>query len=201
LRTDGRGFYHALAALLFAAVCAWLAAWLYGGLGQRAAAEEPPPPEAGKIRGILLRRELALPPGEIPDQAEDGRRLSAPESGHGAGLFLADTDGLERLSPEDAEALTPEKLDALLAAAPEEGEHAGRLVLDFACVCAAFYEGAAAPAPGPCRVRIDGAGEFEARVVSVTKDARDRTAVLLRIPEAEPLARLRFVTGELKMVS
>ena len=80
----------------------------------------------------------SLSPEEIPAGAEDGMRLSAAETGGEAGLFLSGADGLEGLSPEDADALTPAGLDALLALKAEREEDAGRLVLDFACCCAAF---------------------------------------------------------------
>ena len=124
-------FYAALTALLFLAVSAWTGAALFGRLPAWAGAalfgripapqaeEESPPPQAGgTLRGIVLRQELVFPPGEAPAGAEDGRRLSAKETGRGSGLFLAGCDGLEFLTPEDAAELTPEKLDKLLASAP-----------------------------------------------------------------------------------
>ena len=201
MRTDRRGarlYYHALAALLFAAVCAWLGAAVFGALAVQDALREETPPVPGRLRGILLRRERALSPEEIPAGAEDGMRLSAVETGSEAGLFLSGADGLEDLSPEDAAALTPETLDALLARKAERDADAGRLVPDFACCCAAFCEGGE-PAPGPCRVCIDGAGEYEGRVVSAARDEEGRTALLIRIPEGDAaLYRLRFVTGEIR---
>ena len=202
MRTDRRGarlYYHALAALLFAAVCAWLGAAVFGALAVQDALREETPPVPGRLRGILLRRERALSPEEIPAGAEDGMRLSAAETGGEAGLFLSGADGLEGISPEDADALTPAGLDALLALKAEREEDGGRLVLDFACCCAAFYKGDASPSPGPCRVCIDGAGDYEGRVVSAARDEEGRTALLIRIPEGDAaLYRLRFVTGELR---
>ena len=204
MRTDRRGarlYYHALAALLFAAVCAWLGAAVFGALAVQDALREETPPVPGRLRGILLRRERALSPEEIPAGAEDGMRLSAAETGSEAGLFLSGADGLEDLSPEDAAALTPETLDVLLARKAERDADAGRLVPDFACCCAAFCEGGE-PAPGPCRVCIDGAGEYEGRVVSAARDEKGRTALLIRIPEGDAaLYRLRFVTGEVRFAA
>ena len=45
------------------------------------ALREETPPVPGRLRGILLRRERALSPEEIPAGAEDGMRLSAAETG------------------------------------------------------------------------------------------------------------------------
>ena len=65
MRTDRRGarlYYHALAALLFAAVCAWLGAAVFGALAVQDALREETPPAPGRLRGVLLRRERALSP-------------------------------------------------------------------------------------------------------------------------------------------
>ena len=205
-RTDAqsaRRFYYALTALLFAAVCAWLGSALFGALTALAAKPAEPPPAAGRIRGILLRRELVLAPAEIPAGAEDGKRLSAGDTGGAAGLFLRGTDGLEYLTPGDAAALTPAGLDALLASPPETADaEAGRLLPDFEVWCAAFCEGGA-PAKGACRAVFRGAeGAFEGRVVSVSTDGQGRAALLIRFPAGpEALYRLRRVTGELTMLS
>ena len=85
----------------------------------------------------MLRRELALEAGEIPDGAEDGKRLSAAETGREPGVYLADADGLEALTPDDALPLSPARLDALLAAAPGRAG-AGRLLTARDCWYAAL---------------------------------------------------------------
>ena len=189
-----------LAALLFTAACAWLAAALFtprGAAGPEAAAETSAP--TWSLRGIVLRRELALEAGEIPDGAEDGKRLSAAETGREPGVYLADADGLEALTPDDALPLSPARLDALLAAAPERAG-AGRLLTARDCCCAALCDsGAPLPEPGTaCRLLFEGVGgEYAAAVLAVSEED-GRRAVLLRIPDgAQPLARLRFVRAEL----
>ena len=88
----------------------------------------------------MLRRELALEAGEIPDGAVDGKRLSAAETGREPGVYVADADGLEALTPDDAQPLSPARVDALLAASPERAG-AGRLQLSSAASKAMGFGG------------------------------------------------------------
>ena len=207
MRTERGGegpFYHALAALLFAAACAWLAAALYRGVPARAALQESPPTatpgEPGRFRGVLLRREERFPPDAFPGTAE-GARLSAAETGTESALCFTGCDGWETLSPDDAGRLSPDGLDRLLAA-PENApdENARRLVYGWALWCAAWYEGPRPPAPGPVRLRPDGAdGALSATLLSAATDATGRTALLLRLTEfPQAWYTLRFVEGEIK---
>lgn len=147
----------------------------------------------------MLRRELALEAGEIPADAEDGRRLSAAETGREPGVFIADEDGFAYLTPDDALPLSPVRLDALLASEPERAG-AGRLLVGRDCWYAALcVSGAPLPEEGSaCRLRFDGVdGEFAASVLALSEE-NGRRAVLLRIPDgAQPLARLRLAQAEM----
>ena len=201
-RTE-RAFYHALAALLFAAACAWSLAALY----RRMDAPEPPTPApapsaapaALRFRGLLIRREQRLPAGAFPD-TESGARLSAADTGTESALYYPGCDGWEGLKPEDAERLTPAELEKLLDASPPETEDAARLVYGFSLLCAALTEGDLSPLPGPCRLTIDGAkGEIEGNILSVTADALNRRMLVIRLTEfPEKLYELRVVEGKVE---
>ena len=198
-RTErGEGpFFHALSALVFTAACAWLGAALYGKL----TAPAPSAPEAAPVgigfHALVLRRELVLPPAAAPAGAREGDRLSAAETGTESALFFLGCDGLEQLSPLDAETLTPGKLDRLSSLSPAPADEAApRLVFGWDVYLAAGLDGGAAPAPGPCRVTIGSVGEFRACLLTADTDADGRTALLLRVTEVpEALYRLRFVEG------
>lgn len=201
-RTE-RAFYHALAALLFAAACAWSLAALY----RRMDAPEPPPPApapsaapaALRFRGLLIRQEQRLPAGAFPDAAP-GARLSAADTGTESALYFPACDGWEGLKPEDAERLTPEGLERLLDAEPPETGDAARLVYGFSLLCAALTEGDVSPLPGPCRLTIDGAqGELAGDILSVTADALGRRMLVIRLTDfPEKLYELRAVEGEIR---
>ena len=204
-RSGERLFFHALAAMVFAAVCAWSAAAIYGGCRTAKAPEAAPVAAeggvAGGFRGVLLRREEALPAGAFAG-TERGARLSAPETGTESALYFPSCDGWEFLSPADADRLTPESLEALLNAeyrpAPTPAP-CPRLVYGFDALCAALFEGNAAPLPGPCRLRLTGLDEdVEARLLSVTADPLGRTLLLFRLTEfPEALYEMRIVQGEI----
>ena len=198
-RGGERLFYHALAALLFAAACAWLGAACFPRLvpAEPEAAVPAASAAPARFRGLLLRREERFEPGAFPDAAE-GERLPAARTGTESGLLFIGCDGWEALGPADAAPLSPDRLDALLSGAPAEADPlAPRLVYGFDLSCAAFLEGGAAPRTGPCRLRLEKvSGEVSARVLSVCADG-GRTAMLLRLTEApDALYRLRFVEGE-----
>ena len=201
-RTE-RAFYHALAALLFAAACAWSLAALY----RRMDAPEPPAPTpaptaapaALRFRGLLIRQEQRPPAGAFPDAAP-GARLSAADTGTESALYYPACDGWEGLKPEDAERLTPAGLEKLLdAESPETGD-AARLIYGFSLICAALTEGDLSPLPGPCRLTLDGTeGEIEGDILSVTADALGRRMLVIRLTAfPEKLYELRAVEGEIR---
>jgi len=203
-RTEPGGeriFFHALAALVFAAVCAWSAAALYGGFAPRRAAAPAPEDAAdaapGRLRGVLLRREEALPAGAFPG-AESGARLSAGETGTESALFFETSDGWEFLRPEDGERLTPERVEALLDA-PAQTVETPRLVYGFGLYCVALFDGGAPPAPGPCRISAEGFDTpVRAELTAVTTDALGRTLLRLRLTDfPEALYEMRTIEGEI----
>ena len=201
-RTE-RAFYHALAALVFAAVCAWSLAALYT-LFDRTGEEEPAPevsdaPAACRFCGLLIRHEQRLPAGAFPG-TKAGMRLNAADTGTESALFFPECDGWEGLSPEDALRLTPGGLERLLSAAPPEPEDGPRLVYGFTLTCAALLEEAASPLPGPCRLSVDGVeDEITADLLSVTADAMGRRMLLLRLTDfPEQLYEMRAVEGTIE---
>ncbi len=201
-RTE-RAFYHALAALVFAAVCAWSLAALYT-LFDRIGEEEPAPevsdaPAACRFCGLLIRHEQRLPAGAFPG-TKAGMRLNAADTGTESALFFPECDGWEGLSPEDALRLTPGGLERLLSAAPPEPEEGPRLVYGFTLTCAALLEDGASPLPGPCRLSVDGVeDEITADLLSVTADAMGRRMLLLRLTEfPEELYEMRAVEGTIE---
>lgn len=201
-RTE-RAFYHALAALVFAAVCAWSLAALYT-LFDRTGEEEPAPevsdaPAACRFCGLLIRHEQRLPAGAFPG-TKAGMRLNAADTGTESALFFPECDGWEGLSPEDALRLTPGGLERLLSAAPPEPEDGPRLVYGFTLTCAALLEEGASPLPGPCRLSVDGVeDEITADLLSVTADAMGRRMLLLRLTDfPEQLYEMRAVEGTIE---
>ena len=196
-------FYHALAALVFAAACAWAAAALYAELD----APEPPDPTQEvsavpvpcRFRGLIIRQEERLPVGSFSG-TEPGTRLSAAETGTESAIFFPDSDGWEKLTPADAHLLTPEKLEELLDREAPDPADTPRLVYGFTLFCAALPDRDAVPAPGPCRLTLDGVEDvIEADLLSVTNDALGRRMLLLRLTDfPETLYEMRAVTGTIE---
>lgn len=199
MRTE-RAVYHALAALLFAALCAWCAAALYRGLAgtpeEASTPEETSTPAPTRFRGVLARDERAVEAGAFPGR-DAGARLSASETGGGSALWFPGCDGWETLTPEALGALSPEELEKLLDAPARDRPENARLVFGFTLSCAALLEAGAAPAPGPCRLTIDGE-EAGGTVAAVKTDALGRTMLLLRLTDfSQALYERRFVEGEI----
>ena len=194
-------FVHALAAMLFAAVCAWCAHSLYAGLAEAAPpAPAPAPSEApasGRLRGVLLRREEAVEAAAFPGTRE-GERLDAGRTGTESALFFSGGDGWRFLTPDDAARLTPERLEALFRSGARAEPDRARLVYGFEQLCAALYEGDEPPAPGPCRLRLTGfAEEIGGHLLSVSTDALGRVTLILRLVDfPQELYNVRFVEGE-----
>lgn len=194
---NGR-IYGLLSALLFAAACAYLGAALYGAL-QRPRPVPAPAENAGagaRLQGIILRHEETLSPAmALQLSGEEEKRLPAKDSLAG-GTLLPRSDGYEYLSPEDGFELSPGKLDALLAAQPEPGR-GPKLVYGFEQYYAAFYEGDASPAPGPCRLRFQGMEEtFRGEIISVSAE-NSRCAVLIRLTADQSKITFRRTEAEL----
>jgi len=188
--------------MLFAALCAWCAASLYARLeGAQAPAPSAVPaaaPAGGSIRGVLLRREEAAEAAAFPG-ARESERLSAAQTGGESALFFPDSDGWAFLTPADSERLSPERLEALLAADARAEPGQARLVYGFEQLCAALFEGDHPPAPGPCRLRLDGFDdELDASLLSVSTDALGRVTLVIRLTDFPvELYKLRFVAGKI----
>lgn len=197
---DGSRFYSALAALLFAAVCAWAGSALFGRLEPPAETEPPPPAEeaAGELRGIVLRRETTVFPDSKAQKAADGdgQRLSAGENPYTneSAVFFSDCDGFEYLTPEDAFSLTADGLDALLRSQAEKVPPGrSRLVSGYDWYYAAFLDGGNVSSAGTYRLIFD---SFEtpvrALLVHADTDSADRTVLLFRLTEGGDYLKLRF---------
>ena len=195
--------------MLFLAVCAYGGAGLYARL--RPARPDAVPAAAADtgicLSGIALRSEtpLVLPPSaellaednaRIPAggalaRLTDGSLLTAPC----AGVYRADTDGLESLSPTCLETLDAAGLQALLAqTGSPDRESRGRLITDHAWyfVCPSPSEMPLRPGQS-CRLRFSGLDKaLRARLV------RQNGAVLaFRLTEGGDCLSLRRCEAEL----
>lgn len=206
-------YLRLVAAVLFAALCAYVGAALYPRLASAGAvpamAENKPP--AVLLKGIALRREtvLSIPEGS-PLFARDGDRLSADSAlaamagdsrgeNPGSCVFLACCDGLEYLSVEAARPLTVDCVRALLEARPEDSEGDGRLVAGFDWYYAALTDYKGALPKGKYSLRFEGFGEsVKGRLVEVSRFESGERALLFRLTagDAEYL-RLRHTAAEL----
>ena len=207
-RPDGL-FPRAVTLVLFLAVCAYGGAGLYARL--RPARPDAAPAAAAdagvSLSGIVLRSEapLLLPPSaellaeddaRIPAggalaRLEDGSLLTAPC----AGVYRADTDGLEALSPACLETLDAAGLQALLAqTGTPDREARGRLITDHAWyfVCPAPTDLVLRPGES-CRLRFS-----EQRTPLRARLVRQNGAVLaFRLTEGGDCLSLRRCEAEL----
>ena len=202
-----------VAAVLFAAVCAYVGAALYPRLAfpqaLPAMAEKENPPLM--LEGIALRREtaLSLPEGSALF-ARDGDRLSAEaalaamtgESGEenpGSCMFLGFCDGLEYLSVEAARPLSVETVRALMEAEPADRPGDGRLVEGFDWYYAALTDYKGALPVGKYSLRFEGFEQsVKARLTELSRFHNGERALLFRLTagDAEYL-RLRHTAAEL----
>ncbi len=182
-------FTGAVASVLFAAACAYIIAHFAAGSAPGfAVARLCTLSRGAALDGIVIRDERALSAAAPPSVLyADGARACAgsavAETAEGeeistdaSALFFSGTDGLEYLTPEDVQPLTPEKLAALMRAQPREDEgRFGRLVRGFAW----YYTASAATAadaqtlsPGRYKLRFDGFDEaLDARLLTNNDNA------------------------------
>ena len=198
---DSSRFYSALAALLFAAVCAWAGSGLFGRLDAPAETEPPPPAEeaATELRGIVLRRETTVFPdsGAREGADMDGQRLSAAENPYTneSAVFFSDCDGFEYLAPEDAFSLTADGLDALLSSEAEKVSLGRvRLVSGYDWYYAAFSDGGSvSSSEDTYRLIFDSfKTPVRALLVRADTDSAGRTVLLFRLTEGGDYLKLRF---------
>ncbi len=191
-------FLRLVAALLFVALCAWLGAALYAALQAPAAAADADAPRELALEAIAVRRELLLrsrrrsrPLAACGKRLPCGGALAVTAGGRAlvseqAGIFFADWDGLERLSPAQLETPDVAAVQALLESEADSSPGAyGRLVLDAAWYLAALTEdGAPLQAGMRCALRIEGIERpLRARLLSVSEESAGRRALLLRLTE------------------
>ena len=182
-------FLLAVAALLFLGACGYLGVFLFEGLSALTEAPSPLPPEAPTaLRGVALRNERVIDP--VPG-AEDGKRLT------GRGIYFADCDGYETLTPALLDTLTPEDLTALLREPPGEIGRA-RLVEENAWYYAALLPCGEAPAPGPCRLRFSGFGESVPARLTEVREEKSGTLLLFRLLQGGEYLNLRFTEAEIE---
>lgn len=194
-----RRVYNVLAALLFCASCAYMAAAAHSAL-QRPRSPIAPAKNAGaepELYGILLRREEPISPAmALGLDAAGGERLAARDGMPQSAVFFPNCDGYEHLKPGDAEGLTPEKLGELLDEKASAGRGA-KLVYGFEQFYAAFYDGVEDIEPGVCCLRFEGSKEKQrAEIISVQR-SDNGCAVLFRLMLSEESLSLRLCRAEL----
>jgi len=201
---------RALAAVFFLAVCAYLGAGLFGGLGnstRTCSAELVRLTESTRLQGIAVRREQPVcSPEDAEITAANGKRLPRGAtiavfgdenivSGYSA-LFFSDTDGFEQLSPDMLLNLTAEKLNCMMGLKGEKTDAIGRLVPDHAWYFAAFAEGRLPEEGESCRVIFDGL-EQSVDAKAVLSNPEEKLLVLRINHGNDELYRLRKCGAEL----
>ena len=206
-------YLRLVAAVLFAAVCAYAGAALYPRLAFFGAVPAMSVREGAPVRleGIALRHELAL---SLPRDAalfdRDGERLSAgtamaamagesPGENRGSCLFLAFSDGLEFLSPADALPLRVDRVRALMSRQPEDAAGTARLVQGFDWYYAAVTDYRGALPEGKCSLRFDGFQEsVSGRLVEAGPYENGERALLFRLTTGDTdYLKLRNTGAEL----
>lgn len=206
-----RVFPGAVAAVLFAAMCAYVLARFAAGT---ASGVKPTPERAQPtitLTGVVIRTEECISSAcGCNVTAESGQRqranavLAVAEDGSEiyfdtAGVFYADTDGYEHLTPDILTELDAAGLSALLSSAPNFDEGAvGRVVTGFCWYYAALLpDGAQPPDAQEWDVYFP-----EAKVTAHGRVMRTlnggRRGVILRFTTAlAETAHLRFTEGQI----
>lgn len=194
-----RRVYNLLAALLFCASCAYMAAAVYSAL-QRPRSTLAPAKTAGaepELYGILLRREEPISPAMALElDAAEAERVAACGDMPQSAAFVPHCDGYEHLSPGDANGLTPEKLGALLSQ-KASSQRGPKLVYGFEQYYAAFYQGGEDLEPGVYYLRFEGAKEKQRAEIISVQHGNDGCAVLIRLMLNEESLSLRLCRAEL----
>lgn len=188
-------FYGLLSALLFAAVCAYIAAALCCAFTAQPVREIPVSDKngGGELRGLLIRREGPAPKGLNLSALE---RIPVGDSTAETAIFYPFSDGYEYLSPDNSEGFSAEELRSILVSSPNNGGGA-KLIYGFDCYYAAFYCGSDDIEPGPCRLRFEGQSQSR-RAELITVSPSDTECVLLfRLMLDKELLGLRFCRAEL----
>lgn len=204
-------YLRALTAVLFTAVCAWLAAALFapGNAQSHVRAEYMELYESLPLHGLVLRHEQALygesllPASAFGDRLAAGSVLGQREGesilSPSSGIYYENTDGFEYLSPEILKNLDGAMLSELMARRPQSGEKSfGRLVTGRDWYYAAFTpRRESVPEKGKCRLRFDGDIEREARLIDI-RDAGEELILIFRLTaEDRELLSLRRCSASL----
>ena len=206
-------YLRLVAAVLFAAVCAYVGAAVYPRLspGEEAAAVMAEKAQATlHLEGIALRREQALsaPAGAFAAR-RDGERLSGAavlaamageaEAGYGSCVFLEYSDALEELGPDAALPLSAGRVRSLMARKAEPQKGGARLVAGFDWYYAAVTDYRGGLPEGSCVLRFEGFDEaLEGQLVEVSGFENGERALLFRLMIGDTdYLKLRTVGAEL----
>lgn len=194
-------YLKSVAVVFFAAVCAYLGAWLFPSLSgrlQTAPAAASAETHIG-MEGIALRRETALC---LPHRAvflpRDGERIPAGSllwqgaesdsyvSGKSS-VFMAFCDGFEYLAPPAEEKLGMAELSAYLSAPPLENPGSGKLVEGFYWYYAALAPaGCPIPAGSNCYLRFEGFVEYIQAFLVSCEESSEGSVLLFRLRLGDP---------------
>lgn len=206
-----RVFPGAVAAVLFAAMCAYVLARFAAGTasGVRSSPECAQPPIT--LTGVVIRTEECISSargccvtakngqrrraGAVLAMAEDGDEIYFDT----AGVFYADTDGYEHFTPDILTELDAAGLSALLSSPPRAEEGAvGRVITGFCWYYVALLpDGVQPPDAQEWEVYFPEAG-VAARGRVMRTLSGGRTGVILRFTTAlTETAHLRFAEGQI----
>lgn len=177
-----------MAALMFAAVCAYVGAAFFGGTDFSKETGLQSPQTQTVLYGIALRRESAL--SGTPD-LPDAQRLSAASvsdlSGAQTAIYCSGCDGFEYLNPDALSGISADTLEELLEAEPSGNTDGGKFVYGFDWYFAAFLTQGEAPAINThSRLKFTQNGsEANGRLVSVVTDG-GRTVLVFRLLDFSP---------------
>lgn len=183
-----------MAALMFAAVCAYVGAAFFGGTDFSSETGEPTSQTQTVLYGIALRRESALS-GTL--DLPDARRLSAASVSElpdaQTVIYCSGCDGFEHLTPDVLSGMSADALEELLEAEPAGNADGGKFIYGFDWYFAAFLTQGEAPAISThSRLIFDQNGsEAKGRLVNIIADG-GRTVLVFRILDFSPeLLRVR----------
>lgn len=208
---QNRVFSGAVAAALFAAMCAYVLARFAVGTVSGAVAEDDRDAPYLTLDGVVIRAETVVSAeNDCAWRATGGVRtpagaaVAALATGEtiysaSAGVFYADTDGYEYLSPDILSDIDEGGLSTLLGASPLPDDNAcGRVITEFCWYYAAFLpEGTSPPKQSTVEVYFPSAATWATGRVMRTITGR-RTALILRFTaESAATAHLRFCTAQI----
>lgn len=193
---DGCSYLKSVAAVFFAAICAYLGAWLFPSISQMP--DATPALSAAEtyiaLEGIALRNERPVSaPGKARFLPREGQRLAAGSllwsGGQGESLqcgksaiFMVGCDGFEYLAPPSADSFGAKTLSGLLNAQPEDSPGQARLVEGFYWYYAAFAPKSAPEiAPGRHYLKFEGFDKYCRALLIKCEETDEGRALLFRL--------------------